>query len=154
LVADDNIKIVALNRKASHLFSIEERFEAGMVLRGSEIKSIRAGQVSFGDAWVEVRPDGLWLVSFHISDYDHASAFGHEPLRPKKLLLNTEEIKKIARRVTEKGFTCVPLKLYLKDGLAKLEIGLARGKTGVDKRQDIRKRDEHREMHRELKGKK
>lgn len=146
----DGKKIIGTNRRAFRSYSVEDRFEAGMVLHGSEIKSIRAGKVSFMDAHVVHRDGELFLVGFHIAEYEYASHFGHEPTRERKLLLNKAEIKKIGRRVDERGYTVVPLSIYLKGGRAKIEIGLARGKRAVDRRHEIRERDENRHAEREL----
>jgi SsrA-binding protein len=146
----DGIKIISTNRRAFRSYSVEERFEAGLVLQGSEIKSIRAGKVSFMDAHVVHRDGELFLVGFHIAEYEYASHFGHEPTRERKLLLKKVEIKKIGRRIDERGYTVVPLSVYLKGGRAKIEIGLARGKRAVDRRHEIRERDENRHAEREL----
>lgn len=148
---EEKIKIVAINRKAGHEYHVEDRFEAGLVLKGSEIKSIRDGAVSFSDSFVDLLEGELWLVGFKIADYSKASCFGHAPMRNRKLLLKKDEIRKISRRIEEKGYTAVPLKLYLKDGLAKMEIGLAKGRTRVDKRDAIRKKDEDKQLRRDLK---
>jgi SsrA-binding protein len=145
------IKIVATNRKAGRDFNLEDRFEAGLVLLGTEIKSIRAGRVNLSDGYVQHRDGELWLVNAHIAPYDPSGRYGHEPLRPRKLLLHRREINRLISRVTERGYTIVPTRLYLKDGRAKVEIALARGKRKYDKRQDISKRDAQREIERALK---
>jgi SsrA-binding protein len=145
------IKIVATNRKAGRDFNLEDRFEAGLALLGTEIKSIRAGRVNLSDGYVQHRDDELWLVNAHIAPYDPSGRYGHEPLRPRKLLLHRREINRLISRVTERGYTIVPTRLYLKDGRAKVEIALARGKRKYDKRQDISKRDAQREIERALK---
>jgi SsrA-binding protein len=145
------IKIVATNRKAGRDFNLEDRFEAGLALLGTEIKSIRAGRVNLSDGYVQHRDDELWLVNTHIAPYDPSGRYGHEPLRPRKLLLHRREINRLISRVTERGYTIVPTRLYLKDGRAKVEIALARGKRKYDKRQDISKRDAQREIERALK---
>lgn len=145
------IKIVATNRKAGRDFSLEDRFEAGLALLGTEIKSIRAGRVNLSDGYVQHRDGELWLVNAHIAPYDPSGRYGHEPLRPRKLLLHRREINRLISRVTERGYTIVPTRLYLKDGRAKVEIALARGKRKYDKRQDISKRDAQREIERALK---
>lgn len=145
-------KVVATNRKAKHEYFIELRFEAGIMLMGSEIKSIRAGKVNFGDSHVENRGGELWLVGLHIAEYVFATYTGHEPTRDRKLLLHRSEIDKIIKRVSEKGFTAVPLSVYLKEGKAKVELGLAQGKKKFDKREDIKKRDEMRSEAREYRG--
>jgi len=145
----EGIQKKSTNRRAFKSYSVEERFEAGLVLQGSEIKSIRGGKVSFMDAHVVHRDGELWLVGLHIAEYAYASHFGHEPTRDRKLLLNKAEIKKIGRRIDERGYTVVPLSIYLKRGRAKVEIGLARGKRAVDRRHEIRERDENRQAERE-----
>ncbi len=145
----ENVKIVATNRKAKFEYFLLETHEAGIALQGSEIKSIRAGQISLAEAYVEIR-DSLeaWLVDAHIAPYVQASRFGHDPLRPRKLLLHSEEIRKLWDAVRQKGVTIVPTKVYLKDGRAKVEIAVAKGKKLYDKRETIAKRDAEREMKR------
>ena len=148
------IKTVATNRKARHNYHIEESVEAGIVLTGSEIKSIRAGRISLGDAYV--RPEGkeLWLLNAHIARYDASSYMSHEPTRPRKLLLHRKEITALTSTVTEKGLTLIPLRLYIKDGLAKLEVAIARGKKLYDKRESIIRRETERQMERAMKKRK
>ena len=138
-------KVVATNRKARFEYFILESFEAGISLQGSEIKSIRAGQMSLGEAYVKIE-DGkeAWLVGAHISPYDPASRYNHNPTRSRRLLLNKREIRKIWNEVRMKGATGSPLRVYLTHGLAKVEIGLAKGKKLYDKRNDIAKRDSER----------
>ncbi|HEY68718.1 MAG: SsrA-binding protein [Chloroflexi bacterium] len=145
------IKVIATNRKAARDFHLEERHEAGLVLTGTEIKSIRAGRVNLSDGYVQPRNGELWLLNVHIAPYDPSGRYGHEPRRPRKLLLHRREINRLIARVQERGYTIVPVRLYLKDGLAKVEIALARGKRKYDKRQAIAKRDAQREIDRELK---
>ena len=147
------IKTVASNRKARHNYHILDSVEAGIVLTGSEIKSIRAGRVSLGDAYV--RPEGgeLWLLNLHIARYEASSYLSHEPLRPRKLLLHRRQIAELASAVAEKGFTLIPLRLYIKDSLAKLEVALARGKKLYDKREAIMRRETEREIERAIKRK-
>lgn len=146
------IKTIATNRKAHHNYLIEDSVEAGIVLTGTEIKSIRAGRVSLGDAYV--RPDGgeLWLFNAHIARYEAASYLSHEPTRPRKLLLHREQIRNLTSRVAEKGYTLVPLRLYLKDSIAKVEIALGKGKKLYDKRETIMRREAEREMGKALKN--
>lgn len=144
-------KTVATNRKAAHDFHLQDRHEAGLVLKGTEIKSIRAGRVSLKEGYVQPRNGELWLVDVHIAPYDPAGRYGHEPKRPRKLLLHRREIDRLISRVRERGYTIVPLRLYLKDGRAKVEIALARGKRQYDKRQAISKRDSQRDIERALK---
>lgn len=145
------IKVVATNRKAAHSFHLEERHEAGLVLTGTEIKAIRAGRVNLSDGYVQPRDGELWLLNVHIAPYDPSGRHGHEPRRPRKLLLHRQEINRLISRVQERGYTIVPLRLYLQDGRAKVEIALARGKRKYDKRQAIAKRDTEREIDRALK---
>lgn len=147
-----DIKIVATNRKATHDYTIEDRFEAGLALLGTEIKSIRAGQANLREGYVQPRQGELFLVNTHISTYEPAGRTGHDPLRPRKLLLHRKEIIKILEKLNERGYTLIPLKIYLKHGLAKIEIALARGKRQYDKRQAIAERDAARQIDRTLKG--
>jgi SsrA-binding protein len=146
-----SIKVVASNRKAFHDYEIGDTFEAGLVLAGSEIKSIRAGQVSLQDGFVQFEDGEAWLINVHIAQYDPASRLNHEPRRKRKLLLHRREIQRLMGKVQEKGFTLVPTRLYLKGGRAKIEIALARGKRLYDKRQAIAKRDSDRQIARALK---
>jgi SsrA-binding protein len=145
------IKVIATNRKARHEYQFHDTYEAGLVLMGSEIKSIRAGRVSLQEGYVAFQDNEAWLVDVHIAQYDPASRQGHDPGRRRKLLLHRREIDRLQSRVQEKGFTIVPTKLYLKDGRAKVEIALARGKRQYDKRQAIAKRDSKRQVDRALK---
>src|SRR5579859_1175021 len=146
----DGRKVIATNRKASHDYSLEETFEAGLVLMGSEIKSIREKGVNLKDGYVLEQSGELWLMNVHISSYDQASIFGHDPLRPRKLLLHRKEIARLITRMREKGYTVVPTLLYLKKGRAKDEIALARGRKQYDKRAAIAERDSQREVARAL----
>ena len=148
-MTEDNIKIVANNRKASFEYFLMEKFEAGLALQGTEIKSIRAGQVSIQEADIDVR-DGreAWLIESHIAPYEQASRFNHEPKRKRKLLLHKKQITELWNNVRIKGMTVVPIRMYLKDGRAKLEIALAKGKKAYDKRATIAKRDEARDNER------
>jgi len=148
---EPGIKIVATNRKATHDYAIEDRFEAGIVLLGTEIKSIRAGQANLREGYVQVRGTELWLVNTHIAPYDPAGREGHDPLRPRKLLLHHKEIAKLLTRTQERGYTIIPLKIYLKNRRAKVEIALARGKRQYDKRETIAKREAGRQIERALK---
>jgi SsrA-binding protein len=148
---EPGIKIVATNRKATHDYTIEDRFEAGIVLLGTEIKSIRAGQANLREGYVQVRGAELWLVNTHIAPYDPAGREGHDPLRPRKLLLRRKEIAKLLTRIQERGYTIIPLKMYLKNRRAKVEIALARGKRQYDKRETIAKREASRQIERALK---
>jgi SsrA-binding protein len=144
------IKVVATNRKAGRDYHLEDKHEAGLSLLGTEIKSIRAGRVNLSDGYVQLRDGELWLINVHIAPYDPAGRYGHEPLRPRKLLLHRREIDRLSARVIERGYTLVPTRLYLKEGRAKIEIALARGKRKYDKRQAIAKRDAQRDVEREL----
>ena len=144
-------RVVTVNRKAYHNYHIEESFEAGIVLKGSEIKSIRAGKVNLSDAYARPENGELWLHNSHIASYDAASYNTHEPVRPRKLLLHRKEIDTLASKVVQKGLTLVPLKLYIRHGLAKLELGVARGKKVYDKRETIARRDADREVERAMK---
>ena len=146
-----NIKTIATNRKAHHDYTIMETIEAGIVLTGSEIKSIRAGEVSMSDAYVRPDHGELWLYNAYIARYNAASYLGHEPTRNRKLLLHRKQIRELASQVKEKGFTLVPLRLYIKDSYAKLEIAVARGKKLYDKREAIGKRENARNLDRVMK---
>lgn len=143
-------KVIATNRKARHEYHIFDQYEAGLVLRGSEIKSIRAGQISIKEAYVQVNEDEAWLIDAHIAPYDQASIYNHEPRRPRKLLLHKRQIRDLYDDVRQKGVTIIPLRVYLRDGLAKVEIAVAKGKKLYDKRQTIAKRDAQREIERQL----
>jgi SsrA-binding protein len=145
-------KVIANNRKAKHDYFLLETFEAGLVLQGSEIKSIRAGQVSLKEAYVRTDGREAWLVNAHIATYNPASRQNHDPKRDRKLLLNRKEIDKLWGEVRQKGVTIIPTQLYLKQGKAKVEIALAKGKRNYDKREDIAKKDAQREIERALKN--
>lgn len=146
------IKVVARNRKASHDYSLEDKYEAGIVLTGSEIKSIRANRISLQEGYVEFRGGEMWLLDVNISPYEQAGIYGKvDPLRTRKLLLHKKQIAQIATRMRERGYTVVPTMVYLKDGRAKIEIALAKGKKQYDKRADIAKRDSDREIRKALK---
>jgi SsrA-binding protein len=145
------VKVIATNRKARHEYQFHDTYEAGLVLKGSEIKSIRAGRVSLQEGFVLFDGGEAWLVNVHIAQYDPASQQNHEPKRRRKLLLHRREIERLQSRAQEKGYTVVPTKLYLKDGRAKVEIALARGKKLYDKRQTMAKRDSKRQVERALK---
>lgn len=145
-----NIKTVATNRKAKHEYFLLDHFEAGIALKGSEIKSIRAGQISLAEAYVRVDGQEAWLVDCHIAPYEQAGHFNHEPRRPRKLLLHRKEIRHLSDEVRQKGVTIIPTRVYLKQGLAKVEIAVAKGKKLYDKRQAIAKRDAQREIERQI----
>jgi SsrA-binding protein len=143
-------KMVAQNRKARYDYHVEDVFEAGLVLTGTEVKSLRAGRASLVDGFAEVKDDEMWLQGVHIPQYTEGTWTNHEPRRARKLLLHRREIERIESRVNERGLTVVPLALYFKDGKAKVEIALARGKKAYDKRQAIAKREADREAAREM----
>lgn len=143
-------KTVATNRKARHEYFILETHEAGIVLQGSEIKSIRAGQISLGEAYIRVDGREAWLEDAHIAPYEQANRFNHDPRRPRKLLLHQKEIHRLWNEIRQKGVTIIPLSVYLKEGKAKVEIAVAKGKKLYDKRADMAKRDAKREIERHL----
>ena len=147
----DNTKVLATNRKAYHDYHIEETYETGVALTGTEIKSVRAGSVNLRDAYAQVKNGELWLMNVHIAPYEPASRQNVDPYRDRKLLMHRKEILRLFGRVQEKGLTVIPLRMYLKKNRAKLEIGLARGKRQYDKREAISKRDAAREMERAVK---
>jgi SsrA-binding protein len=148
--AASGIKVVSTNRKAYHDYTIEDTLEAGIVLIGSEIKSIRAGRVNLRDGYAAIEDGEVWMHNTHIAPYDPASRFGHEPRRKRKLLLHKREIARLARQLQEKGYTLVPLRLYLRDNRAKVELALARGKRQYDKRAAIAKREDKRRAQRAM----
>jgi SsrA-binding protein len=147
------IKRIAQNKKAHFNYSIEESLECGLALQGTEVKSVKAGNISFPDAFAEITRGEVWVKGFHISEYPFSSIFNHDPDRPKKLLLHKMEIKRLARKVDEKGMTLIPLEFYLKDGRVKVLLGICKGKKQYDKRADIRERDVARDMQREFRKK-
>lgn len=140
------VKVVATNRRARRNYTIVETYEAGMVLVGSEVKSLRAGKLELKDSYAQVDHGEVFLVGAHISPYDFAHEGGHDPERERKLLLHRREIDRIAGSLAEKGLTLIPLQVYFKDGKAKVELGLAKGKSTYDKRQSLRDREHEREM--------
>ncbi|HAL17724.1 MAG TPA: SsrA-binding protein [Anaerolineaceae bacterium] len=146
-----NVKVVATNRKARFEFFLLEHYEAGISLFGSEIKSVRAGQISLAEAFVQTDGAEAWLMNAHIAPYEQANRFNHDPKRPRRLLLHKREIREMWDAVRQKGMTIVPVQVYLKEGRAKVEISLAKGKKLYDKRQDIARRDQERELEREQK---
>ena len=147
-------KIIAENRKARFDYFIEDTYECGIVLQGTEVKSVKNGNISFPDAFAEIVNGEVWVKNFHISEYSFSSIFNHNPDRPKKLLLHAEEIKRLTRRVEEKGCTLIPLDFYLKDGRVKVTLGVCKGKKLYDKRATIKDRDIQRDIQREFAGKK
>ena len=146
-------KVTIINKKARFLYEIIEVIEAGIVLQGTEVKSLRMGRANFKDSFATIRGGEVILCNMHISPYEKGNIFNHEPLRERKLLLHKQEIKRLTGKVVEKGMTLVPLKIYFKNGRAKVELGLAKGKSAYDKRKDIARKDEQRIMEREFKEK-
>ena len=152
-MAKEERKLVANNKKAYHDYFIEEKYEAGLVLHGTEVKSLRMGKCSIKESFVKIERGEVFIYGMHISPYEKGNIFNKDPLRVKKLLLHREEIRKMERKIAEKGLTLVPLQVYFKGSLVKVEIAVARGKKLYDKRQDIAKKDQKREAQRELKEK-
>ncbi len=140
------------NRKARHDFNIEETFEAGLVLKGTEVKSLRQGKASFTDSFAYLQNGEVWLRELYIKPYEHGSYYNHDPRRPRKLLLNKREIRELDKVTQQQGYTIVPLKLYFKKGNAKVLIGLAKGKKQYDKRESIKEKDMKRQIQRNVKG--
>lgn len=150
---DQGIKVVAVNRRTAHFYEILEKFEAGLSLYGSEIKAIREGKVNFLDSFVKVENGEAYVFNLHIGSYKPAAMFAHDPTRKRKLLLHKWEIRRLQGKSLEKGLTIIPLRLYLKNHLAKLEIALARGKKEYDKREAIRRKEERRAIAEAMKAK-
>ena len=146
-------KLIANNKKAYHDYFIEEEYEAGIALHGTEVKSLRQGHCSVKESFIRIDNNEVMIYGMHVSPYEKGNIFNRDPLRPKKLLLHRYEINKLQGKIKEKGYTLVPLKVYLKDSLVKVEVGLARGKKLYDKRQDIAKKDQKREAERDFKVK-
>jgi SsrA-binding protein len=149
---ENAFKVITVNRQAYHDYTVEQTIEVGISLVGTEIKSIRDGKVNLRSAYALIRKDEVWLENAHIAVYDFGNRFNHEPLRTRKLLLHRREIQQLEHKVAAKGLTLIPLKLYLKGGRAKIELGLARGKKLYDKRDAIAERDVKREMERIVRG--
>jgi SsrA-binding protein len=145
-------KNLAKNKQAFFNYIVDETFEAGIVLAGTEVKSVKNGKFSFTDSYARIRDKELWLIGLHISPYDFGNIHNHEPLRDRKLLVHKQEMKRLARKVDEKGFTLVPLRFYLKNGIVKVEIGICKGKKTHDKRESIKQKDLKREAEREMRG--
>ena len=145
-MAADPIKPIARNKKAFHNFQILDKWEAGIALKGTEVKSLRNGQVQMADSYARIDDGEVYLIGLHISPYEKTAHGNHDPTRKRKLLLHRREIRRLTTKVHERGLTILPLSLYFKRGLAKVELGLARGKRQYDKRQDIKKRDHQRQM--------
>ncbi|MFI3237589.1 MAG: SsrA-binding protein SmpB [Lachnospiraceae bacterium] len=152
-MAKEAMKLVANNKKAYHEFFIDEKYEAGLVLHGTEVKSMRLGKCSIKESFIRIENGEVYAYGMHVSPYEMGNIFNKDPLRPKKLLLHQYEINKLAGKIKEKGCTLVPLQVYFKDGRAKIEIGLARGKKLYDKRDDIAKKDQRRAVERDFKVK-
>lgn len=152
-MAKETMKLVANNKKAYHDYFIDEKYECGVALHGTEVKSLRMGKCSVKEAFVRIENGEVYIYGMHISPYEKGNIFNKDPMRVKKLLMHKYEIMKLSGKIAEKGFTLVPLQVYFKDGKAKVEIGLARGKKLYDKRQDIAKKDARRETEREFKVK-
>jgi SsrA-binding protein len=148
MTRNEHVKIICKNRKAFFNFEIGDTFEAGIALQGSEVKSLRNGKANLSDSYGKFRKGELFLVDAHISPYEQSNRENHDPLRERKLLLHKRELKKLLGKVTEKGFSLVPLKLYFRNGKVKVELALARGKKAFDKREAIRKKDQRRELER------
>ncbi len=147
------MQVVARNKKARHNYEILEEYEAGIVLKGSEVKSVRSGKVSIVEAFARVEGGELWLENMYIAPYDNSSVFGHEPRRKRKLLMHKKEIRRLAGKLAQRGLTLIPLEVYINDrGLVKIKLGLARGKKKYDKREAIKERDLKRKLAAELKG--
>ena len=144
-------KLVANNKKAYHDYFIEEKYEAGIALAGTEVKSLRMGKCSIKEAFIRIENGEVWVYGMHVSPYEKGNIFNKDPLRPRKLLLHKKEIWKLLGKMKEKGYTLVPLQVYFKEGKAKAEIGLAKGKKLYDKREDIAKKDQRREAEKEFK---
>ena len=144
----EEIKVVAQNKKARHDYYIEDTYEAGIVLTGTEIKSIRAGKVNLKDSFARIKNGEVFLMNMHISPYEQGNRFNHDPLRTRKLLLHKREINKLIGLTKEKGYALIPLKIYLKRGLAKIDLAVAKGKKLYDKRETMKKRDAQREIER------
>lgn len=147
-----HIKVLAQNRKAYFNYVVLEKFECGVVLEGTEVKSVKLGNISFGDSFAYIENNEVWLQNFHISEYIYSSVFASDPNRKRRLLLHKEEIKHLARKTAERGFTLVPLEVYLKHGIVKIQLGLCKGKKDFDKRETIKERDVRRDMEREFKS--
>ena len=145
-------KLICQNKKARHNYSIEDTYEAGIALVGTEVKSLREGRANLGDSYGRIKNGEVFLVDAHISPYSHANRFNHDPLRTRKLLLHKKEIRRLIGKVQEKGFTLIPLRLYFSNGKAKVELGLAKGKKLFDKRETLKRKTMERDMERGRKG--
>jgi len=150
-MAENNTPTIK-NRKARHDYHVDDTFEAGLVLRGTEVKSLRDGKASFTDSFAYIKNGEVWLRDFYIKPYEHGSYNNHDPRRERKLLLNKREIRELEKATAQKGFTLVPLKLYFKKGYAKILLGVAKGKKKYDKRESLKEKDTRRELDRKVKG--
>ena len=150
-MAKDSIKLIANNKKVFHDYFLEETYEAGVSLHGTEVKSLRMGKCSIKESFVHIENGEVIIYGMHISPYEKGNIFNRDPLRPKKLLMHKQEILKLEQKIAEKGYTIVPVQVYLKGSLVKVEVALAKGKKQYDKRQDIAKKDARREVEREFK---
>ena len=148
MVKESGRKLITVNRRARHDYAITDTYEAGLVLTGTEVKSLRAGKANLTDAYAEVRDGEVWLVNAHIPEYDQGTWTNHEPRRTRKLLLHAQEINRLIGKTKQSGLTLVPMQMYFKDGTAKVEIGLGKGKKAYDKRQDIAERQAKRDADR------
>lgn len=145
-------KLLSKNRRAFHEYNIEEKLECGIVLEGTEVKSIREGKSSFSDSYGRIRQRELWLIGFHIAEYKQGNIHNHEPLRDRKLLVHREELKRLKKKVDERGYTLIPLSIYLKGDMVKVELGLCKGKKLYDKREDLKRKAQSRDADREIRG--
>jgi len=148
----ESVKVLARNKRAFFNYEIEETLECGIELLGTEVKSIKSSRFSFSDSYARVLNNELWLIGLHVSEYTHGNLFNHEPERSRRLLVHKQELKHLKRKIDERGYTVVPLRFYLKNGLIKVEVGLGRGKKNYDKRESIKQKDLKREAMRELRG--
>ena len=146
----EGTKLIAQNKKAFFNYQVDEKYECGLELQGTEVKSVKAGNISFPDAFAEIRNNEIWMKNCHIAEYSFSSIFNHNPDRPKKLLLHAEEIKRLVRKTEEKGYTLIPLDFHLKNGRVKVTLGVCKGKKLYDKRADIKERDNKRDLQREF----
>lgn len=145
-------KLLAKNKRAFHEYDVEEKLECGIALEGTEVKSIRDNKFSFSDSYGRIRKNELWLIGLHVAEYKQGNIHNHEPLRDRKLLVHRDELKRLKRKVDERGYTLVPLAIYLKGDLIKVEMGLCKGKKLYDKREDLKRKAQKRDADRELRG--
>ena len=151
-MAESGRKIICVNRRARFDYTISETIEAGLVLQGTEVKSLRDGRADLKDAYADIQEDGVFLLHAHIDQYEQANRFNHDPVRPRKLLLHKHEIRRLIGKTQEKGLTLIPLRMYFTHGKAKVELGLAKGKKQYDKREDVKRRSAERDIQRALAG--